>query len=309
VVDPESRTERGEREIGEVWVRGGNVARGYWNRAEDSELTFGAMLRPRSNAAAADEDGGREEGPFLRSGDLGFFHDGELYVAGRLKDLIILRGRNLYPQDLEACVERAHPALRPGCGAAFSIQLPSGEALVVAHEVRKESETDPREVIAAVRRALLREEGLRCHGVLLLRAGSIPKTSSGKIRRSACRDAFLDGTLEVVARDLQEVDEGATALLTLEQLLAYPPEGRRGALLESLRGALAEALDIAPDEIDMGVPLSESGIDSVAIMNLAHDIEARLSVELDFDLLLGGATPESIADHILDEVTSVLAPA
>jgi acyl-CoA synthetase (AMP-forming)/AMP-acid ligase II/AcrR family transcriptional regulator/acyl carrier protein len=300
VVDPESRTARGEREIGEIWVRGGNVARGYWNRVEETAQTFGAQLHGA---------GGAEEGPFLRSGDLGFFHDGELYVTGRLKDLIILRGRNLYPQDLEACVERAHPALRPGCGAAFSIQLAAGEALVVAQEIRKDTDADPRDVIAAVRRALLREEGLRCHGVLLLRAGSIPKTSSGKIRRSACREAFLDGTLDVVARDLQDVDDGATPLLTLEQLLAYPPEARRSALLESLRAALAEVLQLPEAEIDMSVPLSESGVDSVAIMNLAHDIEARLAVEIDFDLLLGGASPEAVASHILDEVTGVLAPA
>ena len=307
VVDPESGTPKGEREIGEVWVRGDNVARGYWNRDEDSARTFGGFLRledaDRTSADVA-------VGPFLRSGDLAFWHDGELYVTGRIKDLIILRGRNIYPQDLEASIERSHPALRPGCGAAFSVQLPSGEALVVAQEVRKDlGGADLGDVAAAIRRTLLREEGLRCHAVVLLQAGTIPKTSSGKIRRGACREAFLDGTLEVVATDVQTVEETASSLLTLEQLMAHPEDARRNVLAESLREAIAKALDASPSEIDMSAPLAASGVDSVAIMNLAHDIEARLSVELDFDLLLGGATPDAIAGHILDEVSGVPARA
>ena len=110
VADPETREEVLPGAEGEIWVAGPSVAQGYWGRPEETAATFGARL-------AGDAEGT----PFLRTGDLGFFLDGELYVSGRLKDLIILRGRNHYPQDIELTVERSHPALRPGCGAAFSV--------------------------------------------------------------------------------------------------------------------------------------------------------------------------------------------
>ena len=301
VVDSETCEQKPDGSIGEVWVRGKNVARGYWNRDEETAETFGASLA-------------NGEGPYLRTGDLGFMHEEELYVTGRVKDLIILRGRNIYPQDLEARVAAAHPVLKPGCSAAFSVDLASGEGLVVVQEVRpgdlEEGET-VQDVIAAIRRSLLREEGVRAHGVVLIKNRTIPKTSSGKIQRRASREAYLGGTLEVVASDVvdERDDEAPSSLISLEQLVAHDPEAREDVLLASLRETLAEALDAASGDIDMDAPLNDTGLDSVAILNLTHDVESQLSVPLEIDLLLEGASGRSIAQHILNETEGAYADA
>jgi acyl-CoA synthetase (AMP-forming)/AMP-acid ligase II len=199
VVDPASLSRCAAGKIGEVWVRGASVAQGYWRRPEDTAETFGGRLA--DDAAAAAEG---EAAPFLRTGDFGFLDRGELFVTGRLKDLIIIRGRNLYPQDIELTVERSHPALRAGCGAAFSIELGEEERLVVVQEhdrIPGDSTLDPEsvETIAeAVRRAVAEQHEAQVQQVVLLRAGTIPKTSSGKIQRRACRAALLAGKLEVL---------------------------------------------------------------------------------------------------------------
>jgi acyl-CoA synthetase (AMP-forming)/AMP-acid ligase II len=193
IVDPEALTRCPEGRVGEIWVRGESVAQGYWRRPEATAETFGGRL-------AGDVTGA----PFLRTGDLGFLDAGELFVTGRLKDLIIIRGRNLYPQDIELSVERSHAALRPGCGAAFSVEIGAEERLVVVQELeRSESTTaltdESVELIAeAVRRAVAEEHEAQVQQLVLLRAGSIPKTSSGKIQRRACRAALLAGKLDVL---------------------------------------------------------------------------------------------------------------
>src|SRR5262249_49318787 len=143
--------------VGEVWVRGGSVARGYWGNPGGSEQTFGATLP------------GRGAEPFLRTGDLGFLRDGELFVTGRLKDLIIVRGRNVYPHDVEWTVERCRPALRPEGGAAFAVEAGGEERLVVVHEVERlgKGEGKVDEVVAAVRRAVAEGHGLELYAVRL----------------------------------------------------------------------------------------------------------------------------------------------
>jgi acyl-CoA synthetase (AMP-forming)/AMP-acid ligase II len=202
IVDPATLTPCAGGAIGEVWVRGPSVAQGYWQRPAETAETFDGRLakEPGGPPAGADQD----PAPFLRTGDLGFLDGGELFIAGRLKDLIIIRGRNLYPQDIELTVERSHPALRPGCGAAFSIELGQEERLVVVHEHERtanDSPLDPESVEAiaeAVRRAVAEQHEAQVQQVVLLRAGTIPKTSSGKIQRRACRAALLGGRLAVL---------------------------------------------------------------------------------------------------------------
>jgi ABC exporter DevB family membrane fusion protein len=188
IVDPESLTECPFDQVGEIWVSGSSVAQGYWNRPEETAQTFHAYL--------ADTD----EGPFLRTGDLGFLHDGELFVTGRIKDLIVIEGRNHYPQDIELTVEIAHPALHPGGGAAFSVEIDAQEQLVIAQEVERSylRHLDVDSVIRAIRQVVMEQHNLEVYAVLLLKPGSIPKTSSGKIQRHACRQGFTAGGLEVV---------------------------------------------------------------------------------------------------------------
>src|SRR5215217_1217279 len=192
VVNHESHTRCPSDRVGEIWVSGSSVAQGYWGRPEETKHAFRAYLADTG------------EGPFLRTGDLGFLHDGELFVTGRLKDLIIVRGRNHYPHDIEQTVEQSHAALRPGGCAAFSVQADEGEQLVVVQELERRYVTsaDMGEVVASIRRAVAEHHELQVHAVVLIKTGSIPKTSSGKIQRGATRAAYTDGTLAAVATDV-----------------------------------------------------------------------------------------------------------
>ena len=187
ITDPNRLTRMPAGQIGEVWVSGPSVAQGYWQRTGETEQTFRAYL----------QDTG--EGPFLRTGDLGFTQDGELFVTGRLTDLVIVRGCNHYPHDIEATVRKSHPGVRAGWGAAFTVEEGPEQKLVIILELERRQRAEAAQVIGAIRRDVAREHELVVDSIVLVRAGSIPKTSSGKIQRHACRDAFLDRSLEVVA--------------------------------------------------------------------------------------------------------------
>lgn len=192
IVDPDTRVRRGEREVGEIWVAGPSVAKGYWRRDEESEHTFQAKI----------EGGGSTT--YLRTGDLGFLDDGEVYVTGRIKDLIIVRGVNHYPQDIELTVEHCDPGLRPNSGAAFSFERGGRTFLAVVQELERGPQTDANSVVESIRMAVAKEHELQLDAIVLVRAGSVPKTSSGKIQRHACRRGFLDGHLKVVKQWLRD---------------------------------------------------------------------------------------------------------
>jgi amino acid adenylation domain-containing protein/non-ribosomal peptide synthase protein (TIGR01720 family) len=276
IVDPETRRRCAPDEVGEIWVRSASVAAGYWRRAEETEQTFRAHLATG-------------EGAFLRTGDLGFVKGGELFVTGRLKDLIIIRGRNLYPQDIEAAVESCHPALRRGSGAAFSVEMNGAERLVIVHELEPRQKPDPGELFERVREVVAEEFESRLYAILLLKAGNIPKTSSGKIQRRACRDQFTAHAFDVVA-EWRESPAAASA----ETLQAAPSSEPANveAVEEWLRSLVASLLGLAPASIDVNHSLARYGIDSLATLELAHAIETGLNVVVPVSALLSG---ESIA--------------
>lgn len=187
VVDPDSGAALPDGRVGEIWVRGVNVAAGYWGAASRSARVFGA--RP---LGVPDEDGGR----WLRTGDLGVQHEGQLYITGRIKDLIIVDGRNHYPQDIEATVRDAHPAVRAGQVAAFPLSGEDGAGVVVVAEYGRHlraAQLDVGAVARAVRGAVSRRHELSTRDFVLVPPGSVPRTSSGKIARSACRARYLTG--------------------------------------------------------------------------------------------------------------------
>ena len=186
IVDPESLTRRSEGEVGEIWVSGAGVGKGYWHQPEETEQTFNAFVA--------------DQGPFLRTGDLGFLQDGELFITGRIKDVMILWGRYSYPQDIELTVERCHPALRSGCGAAFSVEAEDDERLIIVQEVERNflRNLNLEEVVGAIRQAVAEEHIVEVYAISLLKTGSIAKTTSGKIQRRLCRSQFLEGTLNSV---------------------------------------------------------------------------------------------------------------
>jgi acyl-CoA synthetase (AMP-forming)/AMP-acid ligase II len=187
IVDPAQRRERPPSEVGEIWVRGPSVTEGYWRREDDTAEVFAAFT--------ADE-----RGPYLRTGDLGFVCDGELYVTGRIKDVIVVNGRNIYPTDVERACERAVEGLRAGCGAAFGVSSASGEERVaVVYEVRDAEDAGLAATLERLRRAVAMEVSMEPEAVVLVQPRSIPKTSSGKVQRWLVREHFLEERFDVVA--------------------------------------------------------------------------------------------------------------
>ncbi|MBF2003216.1 MAG: AMP-binding protein [Synechococcales cyanobacterium M58_A2018_015] len=191
IVDPETRRLCAPEEIGEIWLAGDSVAQGYWQQPELTRQTFQARLsNPLSDPPKA----------YLRTGDLGFLHQDELYITGRLKDIIIIRGQNHYPQDIEQTSEQSYPDLVGGTAAAFSIERDQTEQLVLVQEVARERwrSINADTAIEAIRAALSQHHQLQADAVVLVKPGSIPKTSSGKVQRHICREKFCDGNLDVI---------------------------------------------------------------------------------------------------------------
>ena len=188
IVDPATEEPCHNRRVGEIWFAGPSAAQGYWGRPEESLRSMNAHLN------------GHEGRPFLRTGDLGFLHDGELFVTGRIKDMIILRGRNIYPQDVEWAAERSHPMLRAGGAAAFAVDVASEERLAIVIETeRRFQKGASEEILAAIRGSVAESLDTEVFAIRLIKPTSLPRTSSGKVQRHACREAFLAGTLETVA--------------------------------------------------------------------------------------------------------------
>ncbi len=202
IANPETLVSCKPGEVGEIWVSGSSIAQGYWKQPEITAATFNAYLKDT------------REGPFLRTGDLGFLDQGELFFTGRLKDMIVIKGRNHYPQDIEKTVEETNSWIRPSCVASFSVNIQGEEKMIVLAEVERRywsskrsaaksnGNSTPEKIIQVkdltqlIRREISRNHDLQVHTTLLLKPGSLPKTSSGKIQRHACRTEFLANTLE-----------------------------------------------------------------------------------------------------------------
>ena len=279
----------GSDRVGEIWVRGSSVASGYW-RADEARVTpFRATL------------GESGEGPFLRTGDLGFVRHGELFVTGRLKDLIIIRGRNVYPQDIEWSVSCAHEALRHGAAAAFSVEIEGQERPVLVCEVERSTRSLPIDLIVMdIRQAVSEGHELDLHAVRLIKPMSLPRTSSGKVQRHACREAFLDGSLELVGEWTR-----ADAADTPNVASADVPPGRDRSDLESwLSARLASVLRIPESEIDPRRPISGYGLDSLSAMELKASIDADLNIELPLSSLLDAPTIEELTGLVAGTLES-----
>ncbi len=280
LVHPETLTEVKLGEIGEVWVSGSSIARGYWNRQEETARTFGAFL----------SDGG--EGPFLRTGDLGFLHHSELFITGRIKDLIIIRGRNHYPQDIELTVEKCHPAIRPGCGAAFSVDIHGEERLIIVQELQREFRNhDVSEVSNAIRQAVAEDHEVQVHALVLLKPGSIPKTSSGKIQRHACRAGFLKGGMETVGqwRESDAPDTNMNFQLSIDTPLQFE---------KWLLDELAARFRVPAASLDPTQSLSRYALDSLNAIELAHAIEERTGVLVPMERVFEGPTIAALASEV-----------
>lgn len=296
IVDPETGTPAPSDSIGEIWISSPSVGQGYWERDEITQETFNATTSAG-------------EGPFLRTGDLGFVYEGQLYVAGRLKDMIIVRGVNRYPQDIEQTVETAHEIMQSGLVAAFADNAEDRERLIIAAEVpKRREETDWNEVIVAIRREVAQQHDLPPDAVVLVRFGTLPRTSSGKIQRHACRSEFGRGSLKLVGQwkaweiDLPESepmiaasslrsdsDEDDDTSTTTQVSAAGQPDHE---IVDIVMDAIKAVAQERAKQLDLDTNIVlDLGLDSLERMQIAHSLEQT------FD----GRFPE----HVLQEIETV----
>ncbi|HKV34845.1 MAG TPA: AMP-binding protein, partial [Pyrinomonadaceae bacterium] len=280
IVNTESLRSCETDQVGEVWVSGPGVAAGYWNRPDETENTFNARL---SNA-----------GNFLRTGDLGFIRDGELFITGRQKDLIIIRGRNHYPQDIERAVHGSHLALKPDGGAAFSVELESEERLVVVHEIDTRHKHEGQAIVETIREAIAEEFEIQPAAVVLIRSGTLPKTSSGKVRRGRCREDFLENRLSVIAEWRSSGERDRSTPAAPEELNAETVE-------RWLRSLLTARLNVDGPLIDAHQPIARYGIDSLLALELTHSVETVLGVRLSSTSFLRNPTIAELTNEVLEQ--------
>ena len=292
VVDPDTGSELPPGAIGEIWVSGPGVSTGYWSQPEEPTGLFSARLRHG------------DQGRFLRTGDLGALDDGELYVVSRIKDTIIVRGQNHYPDDLEWTVESSTAAVRPSCGAAFSVD-DGEERLVVIYEVprRAEHATDVEAVASTVRAAVRQGHGIEVDTLALVEPGSVPKTTSGKVRRGACRDAYLSGRLPVVGVSVRGDGQPAPTL-PLPDLGTVAPEQREARLAEALATSALRLSGSGAAAPDVDRPLSAVGLDSLGAIQLQQSLHARYRVELPPMTLLGDLSAEEVAGLVVQRLAA-----
>ncbi|HBL30259.1 MAG TPA: non-ribosomal peptide synthetase, partial [Acidobacteria bacterium] len=254
IADPETGAESGPDAVGEILVSGGSVALGYWGRPEATEAAFHARLAHFPSRT------------FLRTGDLGFLRDGELFVTGRLKDLIIVRGRNHYPQDLEATAAASHPALVTGAGAAFSVEGPAGESVALVQEIDPRRTAEAAEALDALRESVVEAHEIPLAGVVLVKTGALPKTTSGKVQRRLCRRLFEEGALPAVA----------TWSAGTADDLTEPGEEPEDPLAR-LQALVAAKLGLRAVDVDPHRSLAALGLDSLATIELSHETGLALT--------------------------------
>lgn len=293
IVDPDTLKRSSSHEVGEIWVSGPSVAKGYWNLPDQTEESFQAHISDTN------------EGPFLRTGDLGFLQDGQLFVTGRLKDLIIIRGLNHYPQDIEIVVEHCHPGLKPGCGAAFSIEVSNQEQLIVVQEVDTNREADLDLVFDNIRKAVAETHELQVYAIALIRPGTIPKTSSGKIQRRECRTHFLENRLSMIAEWRQsstEQVEGPDSFSNAPAASLLEP----AEIQPWLVSLLARETGVAAEEIEVTRSITQYGLDSLMAIEMMHGIESRLGIRLPMSSLLEGCSISELASQAVAQLARSL---
>ncbi|MGN7610529.1 SDR family NAD(P)-dependent oxidoreductase [Magnetococcales bacterium HHB-1] len=278
IVDPQTKEELPENRIGEIWVENSSIAMGYWQNEQASEETFQARLNSDS-----------KRGPFLRTGDLGFLRHGELYISGRLKDLVIIAGVNHYPHDIEWTVTQADTIFRPDHAIAFAIEQEQTEKLVVVAEVNRPLQ-DWQPTITKVRRAIAETHDVSLYALVLLRKGRINKTSSNKLQRHACKRAYLDERLEVLFQWTQQ----RSAPSSTSSLTSKTSED----LTQWLMTQLANMLGLPENQIDIHTPFADFGLSSQMSVSLVGELESWINQPLFPTLLWEYATIHALVNHL-----------
>ncbi|WP_175886741.1 AMP-binding protein [Burkholderia sp. BCC0044] len=297
IAGPDGRPVADPNGVGEIWVHGGAIGVGYYGNPEATRSTFGAHFDAEPGA-----------GPFLRTGDLGAVVDGRLYVTGRVKDMLIVRGRNLYPQDIEACVQDAVPALRRGCGAAVSVQADGEEKLVIIQEVGRTARRtlDLDATLRAMVVAIGEDFGVTPHAIVLVEPATIEKTSSGKIARALCRRAYLQGELRAVASwtdGAYAADAGAPQGSAVARTISPEATHSESILLEReiadrIVRIVAERLKIAETQVSRTAAWVEMGFDSVSALQFSLKVQHVIGLTFDAAVLWDCSNVEQLAAHL-----------
>jgi acyl-CoA synthetase (AMP-forming)/AMP-acid ligase II/acyl carrier protein len=296
IVDPVTGKPCGADDVGEIWVHGDSLGQGYWNRPRLTKETFRARLTGGNGAT------------YLRTGDLGFISDGELFVTGRLKDVIIIRGQNHYPQDIESTVAGSHDALLANSGAAFSVDTERGERLVAVHELdRQQRDADLDQVMRKIRVAVAMEHELDVYGIAIIRQASLPRTSSGKVQRNLCRQRFLDGELKIMAQWTRTSSPDSNGCFPQLNPGPLPLSDRQKTrLAERIESALLKWLQreagIPSEELSRDTPFAELGLDSLTAVELSHQLENWLDIELTPIVAWNHPTPAALSIYLAHEL-------
>lgn len=296
IVEPNQGRRLSEGELGEIWIAGESVAQGYWNRETESAEVFGLAID------------GESDGRWLRTGDLGFVDNGELYVTGRTRDLIIIRGQNHYPQDIEQIVSRSHPALLPHGAAAFSLSSDSGEQLVVIQEVdRHYRSADFDAVLAKIRSSVSHHLELDVQAIALIRQASLPRTTSGKVQRTRCRELYLEGELREIARWTASPKERAdkpvsnSELAPVGELLRSGDVDRLTAAVEKwLVNWIENRCNEPGSPVEPDTPFTETGLDSLSAVELGCELEQWLEIEVSPIHAWNHPTSATLARHLAE---------
>ncbi|MBY0573845.1 MAG: LLM class flavin-dependent oxidoreductase [Undibacterium sp.] len=293
IVDHQTRQLCGPNQVGEIWIRGASVCGGYWNQDELNQRVFAQL-------ADTSEDSTSDRQHYLRTGDLGFFSDGHLFITGRLKDVIIIRGRNYYPQDIEQIAAESHEDLRIDANAAFEIEVDGSSKLVIVQEVKRTSlkAFDPIIASDAIRKSITLHFQLQVHRIIFIQPQHLPKTSSGKVQRSKIKNMVLANELEAIACYQEHAKDNQFDQAD-KNSLAYLSEDT--PLERDLREAIAKIIDIYPATLKMDLPLIEQGIDSLKQLELSHKFESTYQRTFTIEHFFDGLTVKDIARQIEDQ--------
>jgi len=282
IVDPETRLTLADGQVGEIWACGPSVCDGYFERGAENAAIFSAFTLDPTPA-----------GPFLRTGDLGARRAGQLFVTGRLKDLLILRGRNIHPGDLEQTAEAASRTLRVGCGAAFGVDVDGEERVALCYEVQEAPEADLQPVLQAVRTALGEQHGVDVYQIRFVRPGLVPRTTSGKVRRAECRRLFFAGAMPALAE--WQAPSAPSPNQGRVEVSSPPSRVTREEILMRLLQSVAALTHNSAEKPDPHMSFSGFGLDSVKLATVLGELSEWLAMPISPSLPFDYPTPWKLA--------------
>ncbi len=271
IIDPANLTICEAKTIGEIWLNSPSLAKGYFSNEVATNETFKNVVKTKENDF------------YLRTGDLGFYDEGQLFVTGRIKDIIIIRGRNLYPQDIEIAIQKLHPALRSGGGAAFSVEINHEERLVLVQEIERTQikYLNLDLLIRIITKAIAEDFGTQVHEIVLIKQATLVKTSSGKIERRTCKAQYLAGQLN--------------QLFPKANCAVSSKLDSNSELKNLMRNSVAKVLRLHPQDIDSSTSLLEYGLDSLGTIELHRDLELQFSKQIPLEQVLTGCSIDTLS--------------